>query len=55
MLSHKVLKTQIFLNHNSNIYIFKEPKWWLAFKFSKLELRIELDEPRMGHIGKLDE
>jgi hypothetical protein len=34
---------------------FKEPKWWLAFKFSELELRIELDEPGIGHIGKLNE
>uniref|UniRef100_A0A2N9H983 Uncharacterized protein n=1 Tax=Fagus sylvatica TaxID=28930 RepID=A0A2N9H983_FAGSY len=34
---------------------FEEPKWWLALRFSKLELRIELDEPGMGHIRKLNE
>ena len=34
---------------------FKEPKWWLALRFSELELRIELDEPGIGHIEKLNE
>ncbi len=34
---------------------FEKPKRWLALRFSKLELRIELDEPGMGHFRKLNE
>jgi hypothetical protein len=34
---------------------FEEPHWWLRFWFNKLELLVELDEPGMGHIRKLNE